>query len=87
MQKIRRGAHHRPVSANPQAPCHRLGHGHSGTMAVELQADRALVVELHQLLSEIDPVRWRDEAAVALRGRLEKLQRGRTGHSIASRRQ
>lgn len=43
-------------------------------MATELHADRALVVELHQVLSEIDPVRWRDEAATALRTRLVGLQ-------------
>ena len=44
-------------------------------MATELHADRALVVELHQVLSEIDPVRWRDDAAAALGSRLKNLQR------------
>ncbi len=44
-------------------------------MATELHADRALVVEFHQVMSEIDPVRWRDDAAVALRTRLKELQR------------
>src|SRR4051812_10540950 len=43
-------------------------------MAPELQADRALILELHRVLSEIDPVRWRDEAAGALRARLVALQ-------------
>lgn len=42
-------------------------------MATELHADRALVVELHAVLSEIDPVRWRDEAAAALKARLTEL--------------
>lgn len=42
-------------------------------MAVQ-QADEALVLELHQVLSEIDPVRWRDDAAAALRARLVALQ-------------
>src|SRR5687767_3791976 len=37
-------------------------------------ADEALVLELHQVLSEIDPVRWRDGAAAALRARLVTLQ-------------
>lgn len=37
-------------------------------------ADEALVLELHQVLSEIDPVRWRDDAAAALRARLVTLQ-------------
>jgi dolichol kinase len=44
-------------------------------MATELHADRALVVELHQVLSEIDPVRWRDDAASRLGVRLKDLQR------------
>ena len=43
-------------------------------MATELHADRALVVELHAVLSEIDPVRWRDDAAAALSTRLKDLQ-------------
>jgi len=38
------------------------------------RADEALVLELHQVLSEIDPVRWRDDAAAALRARLVTLQ-------------
>lgn len=42
-------------------------------MATELHAERALVVELHQVLSEIDPVRWRDDAVSALRTRLKDL--------------
>ncbi len=44
-------------------------------MATELPVDRALVVELHAVLSEIDPIRWRDDAAQALRTRLDKLHR------------
>lgn len=44
-------------------------------MATELHADRALVVELHAVLSEIDPVRWRDDAATALRPRLTEIDR------------
>jgi hypothetical protein len=42
-------------------------------MGPELHADRALVVELHQVLSEIDPVRWKDDAATALKKRLNDL--------------
>lgn len=37
--------------------------------------DRALLIQLHGVLSEIDPVRWRDEAAVALKSRLTELRR------------
>lgn len=43
-------------------------------MATPQHADETLIRELHQLLSEIDPVRWRDGAAAALRGRLVELQ-------------
>jgi dolichol kinase len=43
-------------------------------MASEQTADQALVLELHQVLSEIDPVRWHDDAAAALRTRLVELQ-------------
>ncbi len=46
----------------------------SSSMIQELSADRVLVVQLHAVLSEIDPVRWRDEAAVALKVRLKELQ-------------
>lgn len=44
-------------------------------MAPELHADRALVVELHQVLSEIDPVRWKDDGAPSLKQRLIELDR------------
>lgn len=37
--------------------------------------DRALLLQLHGVLSEIDSVRWRDEAAVALETRLTDLRR------------
>ncbi len=40
-----------------------------------MNADQALVIELHQLLSEIDVARWKDEAAVALRDKLLELNR------------
>jgi dolichol kinase len=43
-------------------------------MATELHAEQALVLELHQVLSEIDPVRWRDDAATALHARLLALR-------------
>lgn len=43
-------------------------------MATELHADQALVLELHAVLSEIDPVRWRDDAAKRLQPRLVDLQ-------------
>jgi dolichol kinase len=38
-------------------------------------ADRALVLQLHGVLSEIDPVRWRDEEASGLKRRLYDLQK------------
>ncbi len=44
-------------------------------MTPEPIADRTLVLQLHGVLSEIDPVRWRDEAASPLRLRLKDLQR------------
>lgn len=44
-------------------------------MTPELQDDRSLVLQLHGLLAEIDPVRWRDDAATALTARLRELQR------------
>ncbi len=37
--------------------------------------DRALLIQLHGVLSEIDAVRWRDEAAAALKTRLNELSR------------
>jgi len=37
-------------------------------------ADRALVLKLHGVLSEIDPVRWKDDAAGSLKVRLNALQ-------------
>ncbi len=43
-------------------------------MNPEPNADRALVLQLHGLLSEIDPIRWRDTAASALKVRLYELQ-------------
>src|SRR3954469_24307559 len=53
-------------------------------MATE-HADRALVLELHAVLSEIDPVRWRDGAADALRVRLVELhQRLRQRERLAA---
>ncbi|MBL8953280.1 MAG: hypothetical protein JNK82_21050 [Myxococcaceae bacterium] len=44
------------------------------------QRDEVLVLELHQVLSEIDPVRWRDDAAAALRARLVTLQQHLVQH-------
>ncbi len=44
-------------------------------MKLEPAADRAALIQLHGVLSDIDPVKWRDEAAVALRTRLNEAQR------------
>lgn len=44
-------------------------------MTSELLEDRGLVLQLHGVLAEIDPVRWRDDAAAALSARLRELQR------------
>lgn len=43
-------------------------------MTPQQPADEVLVLELHQLLSEIDVLRWRDDAAGRLRARLVELQ-------------
>lgn len=44
-------------------------------MSSELLEDRDLALQLHKVLSEIDPARWRDEMASALKPRLKELQR------------
>jgi hypothetical protein len=41
----------------------------------DLFEDRDLTLQLHGMLSDIDPVRWRDEMAKALRTRLEDVSR------------
>lgn len=44
------------------------------TMTPELLEDRDLALQLHQVLSDIDPVRWRAEMASRLKSRLTELQ-------------
>jgi dolichol kinase len=44
-------------------------------MTSELLEDKSLVLQLHGVLAEIDPVRFRAEAAVSLSARLRELQR------------
>jgi dolichol kinase len=44
-------------------------------MTSELLEDKSLVLQLHGVLAEIDPVRFRAEAAVSLAARLRELQR------------
>lgn len=43
-------------------------------MTPELLEDRDLALQLHQLLSDIDPVRWRGEMAAKLKAGLTELQ-------------
>jgi len=43
-------------------------------MTPELIEDRDLALQLHQLLSDIDPVRWRGEMAARLKASLTELQ-------------
>ncbi len=43
-------------------------------MTPELIEDRDLALQLHQLLSDIDPVRWRGEMAAKLKAGLTELQ-------------
>lgn len=43
-------------------------------MTSSLLADRDLALELHRLLSDIDPVRWRADKAAALKPKLSALQ-------------
>ena len=43
--------------------------------AVDLMEDRDLAIQLHKVLSEIDPARWRDEMAAVLKPKLAELQR------------
>lgn len=43
-------------------------------MTPELYEDRDLALQLHQVLSDIDPVRWRAEMAAKLKSRLTELQ-------------
>ncbi len=40
----------------------------------DLLEDRALTLQLHGVLSDIDPARWKDDAAAALKARLHELQ-------------
>ncbi len=44
-------------------------------MPTDLLEDRALALQLHGVLSDIDPARWKDEAVAALRQRLQEIQR------------
>lgn len=43
-------------------------------MPADLLDERDLALQLHRALSDIDPARWRDEMATALRHRLAELQ-------------
>jgi dolichol kinase len=43
-------------------------------MTVDLAEDRDLALQLHKVLSEIDPARWRDEMAAVLKPKLQDLQ-------------
>lgn len=43
-------------------------------MTADLIEDRDLALQLHKVLSEIDPARWRDEMAAVLKPRLHELQ-------------
>lgn len=43
-------------------------------MAADLTEDRDLALQLHKVLSEIDPARWRDEMAAVLKPKLTELQ-------------
>lgn len=44
-------------------------------MTSDLLADRDLALELHRLLSDIDPVRWRKDQAAAIKPKLRDLHR------------
>lgn len=43
-------------------------------MTSDLAEDRDLALQLHKVLSEIDPARWRDEMAAVLKPKLHELQ-------------
>jgi dolichol kinase len=43
-------------------------------MTTELAQDHAIALQLHGVLTEIDPVRWRDEMASRLKARLAEIQ-------------
>lgn len=43
-------------------------------MTSDLAEDRDLALQLHKVLSEIDPARWRDEMAAVLKPKLNELQ-------------
>lgn len=43
-------------------------------ITAELMEDRDLALQLHRVLSEIDPARWREEMATKLKPRLSELQ-------------
>lgn len=43
-------------------------------MTIDLAEDRDLALQLHKVLSEIDPARWRDEMAAVLKPKLQELQ-------------
>lgn len=49
-------------------------------MTADLLDERDLALQLHRVLSDIDPARWRDEMATALRHRLAELQRRLARH-------
>lgn len=53
-------------------------------MTADLIEDRELALQLHRVLSEIDPARWRDEMAAVLKPKLHELQlklEGRAHHA------
>ena len=53
-------------------------------MTADLIEDRDLALQLHKLLSEIDPARWRDEMAAVLKPKLREFQlklEGRAHHA------
>jgi len=53
----------------------RLGKVKEARAMTEPVDDQALLIQLHGLLNEIDPVRWHVDAALALKLRLRELQR------------
>ena len=50
-------------------------------MAADLIEDRDLALQLHKVLSEIDPARWRDEMAAVLKPKLHELQQQLARHT------
>jgi dolichol kinase len=50
-------------------------------MAADLIEDRDLALQLHKVLSEIDPARWRDEMAAVLKPKLHELRQKFAHHA------